>query len=126
MGAGGTGNNRRKGGGDGGGGRGRGEQREVGVAVGGNRQKQKPWNITYLIKYIREIESSVPMASVLGLKLHHQTMSTLWGHRDRSKRKKDHNSGQRPKILCKCFIQINTYSALYFGLKRPNNGNDPN
>ena len=32
-------------------------------------------------------ESSVPVVSVWGLEHHHPTMSTLWGHVDRSKKK---------------------------------------
>ena len=39
----------------------------------------KTWGITQRIKYIIRTESSVPMASDMGLELHHSTMTMLLG-----------------------------------------------
>ena len=59
-----------------------------GLSEGGNRGTEADycgWGT--VAPNIKGTESSVPVASVRGLEQHHPTMSTLWGHRDRSKKK---------------------------------------
>ena len=85
VGAGSTGPGGFKGRVDGGIGWGRGDRRVIGGLVGGYKKEPKTWDIQYCIKYIILTESSVPVASVLGLELHHPTMSTMWEHRYQSK-----------------------------------------
>ena len=67
--------------------------------VGSDGKEPKIWDIQYRIKYIRGTESSVSMASVLGLELRHPTMSTLWVQGDRSKKKKENNIWCVPTIM---------------------------
>ena len=46
----------------------------------------------------RGIESSVPVASILGLEHHHPIMSKLWGHGGRPKRKRKINKTMFPGL----------------------------
>ena len=73
-----------EGAGSGGGGsrQGRGEGRRRYIAVGDKGQELTTWYIKYRFKHIRGTKYITPMASVLGLELHHPTMSTMWVHGD--------------------------------------------
>ena len=52
---------------------------------------------------IKRKKSSVPMASISGLEHQHPTMSTLWGHRDRSKNLKQ-------KIIYLCQFPLGSFN----------------
>ena len=56
--------------------------------VGDYGQELMSGDIPYRFKHIIGTESSIPVASVLGLELHHPNMSMLWGHIYRSKTNK--------------------------------------